>query len=150
MVLFASSDQPSTRQPMTKYFVGLALLFAVSIRPSVAQAQKSRDNDPSASSDQTYLDFQVEQAVRPKSAPTPLYPDRLRNARIEGHVLVQFVVDDHGRPDMTTFKVLKSSDNELTESVKHAVSGMSFFPAESAGQKVKQLVQLPFTFTPGR
>jgi periplasmic protein TonB len=135
---------------MNKYLVGLVLLFAALLHPSVAHAQKARDNDPNANSDQTYLDFQVEQAVRQKSAPTPVYPDRLRSARIEGHVLVQFVVDDHGRPDMATFKVLKSSDNELTESVKHAVSGMSFFPAESGGQKVKQLVQLPFTFMPGR
>jgi len=133
---------------MHKYIVGLALVLATVVCPSVAQAQKGQDSAPSANAEQTYLDFQVEQAVKPRTAPAPVYPERLRSAHIEGHVLVQFVVDDHGRPDMGTFKVLKSSDAELTESVKHAVSGMSFFPAESAGQKVKQLVQLPFTFTP--
>ena len=48
---------------------------------------------------------------------------------------------------MGTFKVLKSSSNELAESVKRAVASMSFNAAESNGKKVKQLVQQPFTFS---
>jgi len=127
---------------MSKTIFGLALVLAASL-PTGAYAQKTQ-NEPSR--DQTYLDFQVDQPAKVKVGRTPQYPDRLRS--VEGRVLVQFVVDERGRPDMSSFKVIKSSDAELTESVRQAVMGTSFYPAESAGQKVKQLVQLPFTFMP--
>jgi len=35
----------------------------------------------------------------------------------------------------------------FTNSVKQALSGMRFYPAEIGGRKVKQLVQQPFNFT---
>ena len=74
----------------------------------------------------------------------------MRGANIEGQVLVQFVVDERGMAQMSTFKVLKSTDNELTTSVQRAVSSMTFYPAETQGRKVKQLVQQPFRFAPNR
>lgn len=132
---------------MSKTTLGLALVLAAALHPTTVYAQKP-NND--ASQTQTYLDFQVEQAAKIKAGPTPQYPNRLRTAGVEGRVLVQFVVDERGRPEMASFKVLKSSDAELTESVRQAVSGMTFFPAEAGGQKVKQLVQLPFNFMPSR
>jgi TonB family protein len=134
---------------MTKYMIGLALVLAASLNPTTSYAQKAQ-NDASSSREQTFFEFQVDLPVKLKSGPTPSYPEHLRVARIEGRVLVQFVVDERGKPDMTSFKVIKSSDADLTESVRHAVTGMVFFPAEAAGQKVKQLVQLPFAFAPAR
>lgn len=138
---------------MSKYISGLALVLAASLLPATSHAQKA-PNESSApgagSSDQTFLSYEVERPAKPKAGPTPVYPANLRAARVEGSVLVQFVVDQRGRPEMTSFKVIKSSNDELTESVRLAVNGMSFFPAESGGQKVKQLVQLPFRFAPDR
>ena len=136
---------------MSKYVSGLALVLAASLHPMTSQAQKSpNDSSPSTSRDQTYLDFQVERAARLKGGPSPAYPEHLRAKRVEGTVLVQFVVDQRGRPEMSSFKVIKSSNAALTQSVRSAVSSMSFHPAEWGGQKVKQLVQLPFTFDPDR
>ena len=136
---------------MSKYISGLAIVLAASLHPMTSQAQKPQnDSSTSSSRDQTYLDFQVERAARPKAPPAPVYPDHLRAAGVEGSVLVQFVVDQRGRPDMSSFKVIKSSNAALTQSVRSAVSAMSFFPAEWGGQKVKQLVQLPFKFAPDR
>lgn len=132
---------------MSKHLSCLALVVAASLLPMTSHAQKSpNDSSASAATSQTYFDFQVERIARPKSVPAPVYPNHLRAARVEGTVLVQFIVDQRGRPDMASFKVIKSSNAELTESVRTAVSYMSFFPAEWGGQKVKQLVQLPFTF----
>jgi TonB family protein len=130
---------------MTKYILGLALVLAASL-PATGYAQKAQSD--SASRDQAYLDFQVDQPAKLKSAPTPAFPDRLRATGVEGRVLVQFVVDERGRPDMSSFKVLKSTDGELTASVRQSVLASSFIPAEASGRKVKQLVQLPFTFMP--
>jgi len=46
-------------------------------------------------------------------APSPRYPDALRIAGVEGSVVAQFVVNADGRPDMSTFKVVKSSNAGL-------------------------------------
>ena len=98
--------------------------------------------------DQTYFEFQVEKQVSGVPGTTNLrYPDMLRSANVEGEVLVQFVVDTTGRADLSSFKVLKSSHDLFTNSVKNALAQMRFYPAEIGGRKVKQLVQQPFNFT---
>ena len=103
---------------------------------------------PPANADQAYFEFQVEKQVAPHPGnPGPRYPDMLRSANVEGEVLAQFVVDTTGRADMGTFKVLKSSHDLFTNSVRAVLPNMRFYPAEIGGRKVKQLVQMPFQFT---
>lgn len=101
-----------------------------------------------ASIDQPYFAFQVEKeaTLRPGS-PAPVHPESLRAANIEGEVLAQFVVDTLGRPDPSTFRVLKSSHELFAQSVRGALPAMSFAPAEVGGRKVPQLVQMPFSFS---
>jgi protein TonB len=102
---------------------------------------------PQPVSDQPYFEFQVEKQVAAlPDNPRPRYPDMLRSANVEGEVLAQFVVDTTGRAEMNTFKVLKSSHDLFTNSVKAALANMRFYPAEVGGRKVKQLVQMPFVF----
>jgi periplasmic protein TonB len=134
---------------MNRAIVGLVLVLGAFLSPSVARAQDARGGS-APDGEQTFFDFQVDQPVRVKTARPPVYPERLRGANIEGQVLVQFVVDERGMAQMSTFKVIKSTDNELTTSVERAVSSMTFFPAEMQGRKVKQLVQQPFRFAPNR
>lgn len=97
--------------------------------------------------DQPYFEFQVEKQVQaaPGSA-HPQYPAMLKSANVEGEVLAQFVVNTDGRADLSTFKVLKSTHDLFTKSVRTALPDMRFTPAEIGGHKVKQLVQQPFTF----
>ncbi|HVX40817.1 MAG TPA: M56 family metallopeptidase [Gemmatimonadaceae bacterium] len=96
---------------------------------------------------QTYFEFQVEQPVAPlANNPPAKYPDMLRAAKVGGEVLAQFTVDTLGYADMSTFKVLKSSHELFTQSVKNALPNMRFSPARVGGKKVKQLVQMPFMF----
>jgi protein TonB len=96
---------------------------------------------------QTYFEFQVEKQVSPYPGnPAPRYPDMLRSANVEGEVLAQFVVDTTGRAEMSSFKVLKSTHDMFTNSVKAVLPNMKFYPAEVGGRKVKQLVQMPFQF----
>jgi beta-lactamase regulating signal transducer with metallopeptidase domain len=103
------------------------------------------------SSNQTFFEFQVEQQVSPMPGnPSPRYPDLLREANVEGEVLAQFVVDTLGRPIMDTFKVLKSTHDLFTNSVRLSLPNMTFHAAEVGGKKVKQLVQMPFQFSLSR
>jgi outer membrane biosynthesis protein TonB len=48
---------------------------------------------------------------------------------------------------MRTFKVLRSTHDLFTQSVRNALASWRFHPAEIAGRKVKQLVQMSFPFT---
>jgi protein TonB len=99
----------------------------------------------------TYFEFLVEKPVRALPGQQgPRYPERLRNAAIEGEVLAQFVVDTLGHVDMSTFKVLKSTDPEFASAVRFAVPRIIFVPAELDRHKVRQLVQMPFIFCLGR
>lgn len=94
----------------------------------------------------TYFEFQVEQAVQPLGGAQPQYPESLRASGEEGEVLAEFVVNENGRVEMSTFKVLNSSNPAFTNSVKRALSGMRFRPAKIGGRSVSQVVQQPFQF----
>jgi TonB family protein len=96
---------------------------------------------------QTYFDFQVTTHVWPKQGNVaPHFPDSLRIAGTSGEVLAQFVVDTTGYADMTQFRVLKSTHALFTQAVKDALPKMEFTPAEIGGRRVRQLVQMPFSF----
>jgi TonB family protein len=98
--------------------------------------------------DAPYFEFQVEQQVRqlPRSGRLT-YPAEMRKANREGEVLAQFVVDERGMPELSTFKVLKSSDPAFTKAVVASLPEMRFEPAVVGGRAVKQVVQQPFTFS---
>ncbi len=96
---------------------------------------------------QTFFEFQVEDPVSATPGQKgPRYPDLLREAKVEGEVLAQFVVDQYGQPDMNTFKVLKSDHELFTKAVYESLGDMKFKAAEVGGMPVKQLVQMPFQF----
>jgi TonB family protein len=103
------------------------------------------------SENQTYFEFQVEQQVVPVPGnPSPKFPELLRQAGVDGTVLAQFVVDTLGHPDLATFKVLKSTHDLFTESVRSALPQLKFYPAKVGGRPVKQLIQMPFDFSMGQ
>ena len=99
----------------------------------------------------TFYEFQVDQQVRQLPGVGSLrYPPEMRFANREGEVLAQFVVDEQGVADMSTFKTLKSTDPAFADAVRAAVPTMGFKPARVKGRAVKQLVQQPFTFSLAR
>ena len=96
---------------------------------------------------QTYFEFQVEKPVSPvPGTGNPRYPDALRSSGVEGEVQAQFVVSEEGRADVSTFKVLKATNDLFASAVRSALPNMRFYPAEVGGKKVKQLVQQSFQF----
>lgn len=94
----------------------------------------------------TIIDVDTVAARLPESA-APRYPVELLEQRVEGQAIVQFVVDTTGRADPRSFVVVVSSHPGFSESVRTALPGMVFSPARIGAVKVRQLVELPFTFT---
>ncbi len=94
----------------------------------------------------TFFEFQVDKPVVLRESVPPRYPAALKSAGIGGDVWAQYVVDETGRIDMRTFKVLKSPDPQFTAAVKAALPTWRLDPAIRHGKKVKQLVQQSFVF----
>lgn len=105
------------------------------------------DAPPVIEEETIYLASQVQNpaAYDPGSA-APAYPEDLRTRSIEGRAIVQFVVDSSGVADTASFSVLDASHEEFVVAVREALPRMRFAPAEQGGSRVRQLVQIPFTF----
>ena len=67
-------------------------------------------------------------------------------AGVEGKVAAQFVVDVEGRVETGTVRLVRSDNALFDEAVRVALARMRFTPAEIAGRKVRQLVEMPFVF----
>lgn len=93
------------------------------------------------------FDFQTDNhaSIKPDNV-APKYPDELRATKVNGDVLVQFIVNRDGTADMSSLKVLKSDHPAFTQSVREALAEMKFEPARVKGQAVRQLMQSPFSF----
>jgi len=84
--------------------------------------------------------------------PEPAYPVFLRKNNVEGEVVVQFVVDESGRPDMATLEVLRSPHDAMTASVRKVIEQLRFEPARTGGATPKprtEVVRSSFLFKAG-
>lgn len=77
---------------------------------------------------------------------TARYPELLREAGIEGGVVLSFVIDSTGAPLPSTIEVLDATHEAFTEAVMEFVRHLTFEPAEVRGHKVKARCILPFSF----
>jgi outer membrane biosynthesis protein TonB len=98
-------------------------------------------------SGEALFQFQVDKpAFQRDGNPAPKYPESLESSRVEGEVLVQFVVDTLGRVDTETFKVLHASNKLFAVEILKVLPRYRYFAAEAGGKKVKQYVQSLFSF----
>jgi TonB family protein len=83
-------------------------------------------------------------------SPPPTYPEILRSSGIEGKVVVEFVVDEQGRPVQGSIRIVQSDNDLFADAVRVPLRRMRFTPAEVGGKRVNQLVQMPFVFALSR
>lgn len=74
------------------------------------------------------------------------YPKALQDAGVEGRVVVQFVVDQNGRVEAGSVKVISASQQDFAEPTRAAVNEFRFRPAKRQGRTVRQIVQIPVTW----
>ena len=102
---------------------------------------------PAIDLDSVYFPEEVDNpaAYDPRSR-APAYPDSLQRLGIEGWVTAQFIVDTTGHPADSTLRILDFTHQPFVQSVRDALPGMIFRPAEIRGAKIRQLVQQTFSF----
>jgi TonB family protein len=89
--------------------------------------------------------------VRPRSGNPPYrYPQALRMAGVTGEVLLQFVVDQSGRPVPGTYRIVSASHAEFAAALLEVLPTHRFTPARVGDCPVMQLVQAPFSFNLSR
>ena len=71
------------------------------------------------------------------TAPKLRFPDELRAQRVEGEVVVQFRVNEKGRVDASSMKVMQSEHELFTAAVRSVLPKFRFEPARSAAPESK-------------
>jgi len=95
---------------------------------------------------QVYMESVVEERPEVLSGPQLQYPDLLRQAAIQGRVLVQAIIDTSGRAEAPSVKVIQSPNPGFDQPAKNYVLRALFRPARVHGRAVRVLINLPIDF----
>lgn len=98
------------------------------------------------SSDQVFLESVVEERPEVLSAPVPQYPELLRQAGIQGTVLLEGIVDTLGRVEQNSIKVVSSPNPGFNQAAITVMQKALFRPARVHGRAVRVLIRLPIVF----
>ena len=81
------------------------------------------------------------------SGPPPHYPPLLKDAGIEGTVVIEFIVGIDGHAEPESFRVVESSNKGFERAARDAVLATLYRPGRMRGQVVRVLVRQPVNFT---
>jgi protein TonB len=95
---------------------------------------------------EVFMEAIVEEKPAVLSGPPPTYPELLKQAGIQGRVLVQAIVDTLGRAEASSIKVLQSPNPGFDQSARNYVQKALFRPARVHGRAVRVLIQIPIEF----
>src|SRR5258705_9792587 len=88
------------------------------------------------------------------TAPLPLYPDLLRQAGVQGRVVLEAMVDTTGRVLAQSISVVSATNTGFVAPARQALLATLFRPAMISGKPVRMLVLIPYEFAirngPGR
>ncbi len=95
---------------------------------------------------QTFMESAVDERPERLSGPSPRYPEMLRQAGIEGIVLLEFVIDTSGHVEEGTLKVLQSTNRAFEGPAMNVIQGSLYRPGRVRGQAVRVLVSQQIGF----
>ena len=81
------------------------------------------------------------------SGPLPAYPELLRQAGIQGRVVLEAVVDTTGKVVPSSIQIVHATNPAFVEGARRALLATLFRPGRVAGHAVAVRVRLPFEFT---
>lgn len=100
--------------------------------------------------DQPYLEAVVEERPERISSPPARYPDILRQAGIEGRVLVEVVIDTSGHAERGSLRILSSTHQLFEGPAREVVQNSLYSPGRIQGRPVRVRVQVPINFSIAR
>ncbi len=96
---------------------------------------------------QAFIEAAVDEKPERMSSPPLEYPDLLRQAGIEGSVIIEVIIDTLGRAEPGSLRVVTSSNKAFELSARDVVLKSLYRPGRVRGQAVRVLVQVPVSFS---
>ncbi|HYK81503.1 MAG TPA: TonB family protein [Gemmatimonadales bacterium] len=96
---------------------------------------------------EVYTEAIVEEKPSLLSAPPPAYPDLLRQAGVQGRVLLRAIVDTTGRVEPNSVTIVKSPNPGFDDPTRRWVLKALFRPARLHGRPVRAYVSLPVDYS---
>jgi TonB family protein len=98
------------------------------------------------SRNQVFIESRIDQHPQLVSWPPPLYPDAMRQAHIEGRVVIRAIIDTTGRIEPASVKILESPNPAFDKAARFVVLHAFYRPARVHGRAVRVLVNIPIDF----
>jgi TonB family protein len=95
---------------------------------------------------QVFVEAVVDEPPIRLSGPLPVYPPLLKDAGIEGHVIIEVVIGMDGHPEPDSFRIIESTNKAFEKAARDAVMGSLYRPGRMRGQAVRVLVRQPVNF----
>jgi len=80
------------------------------------------------------------------TGPTPSYPELLRQAGVQGRVLLEAIVDTTGHVQADSIRVIEATHPAFVAPARQALAATLFRPALVAGKPVRMRVRVPYEF----
>jgi len=105
-----------------------------------------RANGIVVSGNEVYAEALVEEKPALLSAPPPVYPALLKQAGIQGRVILRAVIDTTGRVEPASVRIMKSPNPAFDQPTKDWVLKALFRPARLHGRGVRVFISLPVDY----
>jgi periplasmic protein TonB len=96
---------------------------------------------------EVYAEALVEERPELLSAPPPIYPQLLKQAGIQGRVILHAIVDTTGRVEPASVRIIKSPSPAFDQPTKDWVLKALFRPARLHGRGVRVFINLPVDYS---
>jgi len=101
---------------------------------------------PAVGPARTWIKAEVDEPPELISAPDAVYPRLLREAGVEGTVVIEAVIGTDGRPERESVRVVSSTRREFEGPARDMMLRALFRPGRVRGAKVRVVVRLPIAF----
>lgn len=102
------------------------------------------------SPDQVIVEARLDQRPEILFGPALTYPDFLRQAGVQGRVIVQAIIDTMGRAEPGSVRIVRSPHPGFEGSASYYVRNARFRPARVHGRAVRVLVNVPIDYKIGQ
>ena len=121
--------------------------FCTAPEPRVGAAAFVNDT-PLIPTDRIYDTRELDKNVQIIYKGDPIrYPEAMRKTGIAADGVLSFVVNQDGRAEMSSIRVIRYAGPDFIDAAKHALATMQFAPAEVHGKPVRSRVIQEFNFT---
>jgi len=114
--------------------------------PTFSPVYSGAGTTPGTGQPDGLADLLTDEHAEVLTGPLPVYPDLLRQAGVQGRVVLEAVVDTTGRVLSQSISVISATNPGFVASARQALLATLFRPARAGGTAVRMRVRIPYEF----